>query len=123
MVRDFTYIDDIVEGVIRVIDSAPRGDPQWDAERPDPARSRSPFRVYNIGNSAPVELLKYIEVLEGALGKKARLDLLPMQAGDVEVTVSDTTELEHNLGYRPNTPVAVGVARFVEWYKDYFRVG
>jgi UDP-glucuronate 4-epimerase len=122
MVRDFTYVDDIVEGVMRVIDQPARPDPAWNGETPDPGRSYSPYRVYNIGNNRPVELMRYIEVLEACLGRKAILDLLPMQPGDVPATVADTSELHAAVGFKPATPVEDGVARFVEWYSDYYGV-
>jgi UDP-glucuronate 4-epimerase len=121
MVRDFTYVDDIVEGVVRVIDRPAQGDAAWDAARPDPARSRAPYRIYNIGNNRPVKLMRYIEVLEQALGVKAQLEMLPMQAGDVQATMADVSELESATGYRPRVTVEVGVPRFVEWYKSYYR--
>lgn len=116
--RDFTYIDDIVEGVIRANDSVATPDPDWDAARPDPATSAAPFRIFNIGNSAPVRLMDYIAALEEALGKKAKLDLLPLQPGDVPDTFADTGELQAHVGYRPDTPVNEGVRRFVEWYRS-----
>src|SRR3954451_12498677 len=117
MIRDFTYIDDIVEGVMRVIFQPAKPDPKWDAERPDSARSSAPWRVYNIGNHQPVELMRYITVLEECLGKKARLDLQPMQPGDVPATYADTADLEAATGFRPTTPVETGVRRFVDWYR------
>jgi UDP-glucuronate 4-epimerase len=123
MVRDFTYIDDIVEGVVRVIDRPASADPRWDGASPDPSSSAAPWRIYNIGNSQPVELMRYIRALEAALGREARLELLPMQAGDVRATEADTSALESLTGYRPSTPVEVGVRRFVEWYLDYHRAG
>ncbi len=122
MVRDFTYIDDIVEGVIRVIDHPAKPNPAWTGDAPDSATSYAPWRVYNIGNSQPVELLRYIEVLEQCLGRKAIMDLLPMQPGDVPATTADVSELEGTLGYRPDTTVDTGIARFVEWYKHYYRI-
>ncbi len=122
MVRDFTYIDDIVEGMVRVIDRPAQPDPSWNGAAPDPARSKAPYRIYNIGNSRPVQLMRYIEVLERCLGKKAQVEMLPMQAGDVPATTADVTELESAVGYRPDTPVEVGVPRFVEWYKAYYGV-
>jgi UDP-glucuronate 4-epimerase len=122
MVRDFTYIDDIVEGVVRVIDRPAQPDPSWNASAPDPARSSAPYRIYNIGNNKPVQLMRYIEVLEKCLGKKAQLEMLPMQPGDVPATMADVSELESVVGYRPSTPVEVGVPRFVEWYKSYYGV-
>lgn len=120
MIRDFTYIDDIVEGVVRTIDRPARPDPCWSGERPDSATSYAPYRIYNIGNNRPIELMRYIEVLEQCLGKKAQLELLPMQPGDVPATYADTQDLERDVGFKPNTPIEVGVARFVEWYKGYY---
>lgn len=122
MVRDFTYIDDIVEGVVRVIDRPAAANAGWNSGAPDPATSAAPYRIYNIGNNRPVQLMRYIEVLEQCLGKKAMLDLLPMQDGDVPATVADVTRLEDDLGYRPETTVETGVQRFVEWYREYHRV-
>jgi len=118
--RDFTYIDDIVEGVIRTLDRVPGADPAYDALAPSPATSSAPFRVYNIGNHQPVELLRYIEVLEECLGRKAHKHLLPLQPGDVPDTCADVSALMRDTGYAPSTPVEVGVARFVEWYRDYY---
>jgi UDP-glucuronate 4-epimerase len=122
MIRDFTYIDDIVEGVVRVIDHPAAPNPEWSGDNPDSATSYAPWRVYNIGNSHPVQLMRYIEVLEQSIGKEAKLDLLPMQDGDVPATSADTTDLANDLGYKPDTPVEVGIPRFVEWYKDFYRV-
>lgn len=122
MIRDFTYIDDIIEGVVRATDSPAQPDPNWSGERPDPATSRAPYRVYNIGNNRPVELMRYISVLEDNLGKKAVLDMLPMQPGDVPATYADTTLLANDVGFRPDTPVEIGVAKFVEWYRTYYNV-
>ena len=120
--RDFTYIDDIVEGVIRTLDRVPSGDAQWTGETPDPATSKAPFRVYNIGNNTPVELLHYIRVLEDALGKKAELNLLPLQPGDVPDTEADVADLMQDVGFRPDTTVETGIAHFVAWYRDYYKV-
>ena len=120
MVRDFTYIDDIVEGVVRIIDRPPEPDPSWSGDSPDPATSYAPWRIYNIGNSRPVKLMRYIEVLEQCLGRKAKMELLPMQPGDVKATQADTTELRNAVGYAPSTPIEEGVARFVEWYLEYY---
>lgn len=120
MIRDFTYIDDIVEGVVRVIDNPPVGNPDWSGDAPDSATSYAPWRVFNIGNGRPVKLMRYIELIEETLGKKAILDLLPMQDGDVPSTVADTTELGKAVGYQPDTTVDYGVPRFVEWYCSYF---
>ena len=122
MQRDFTYVDDIVEGVVRVLAKPPAPDPTWSGDHPDPGTSRAPYRVYNIGNDRPVELLRYIEVLEQCLGKRARKNLLPMQPGDVPATRADVSDLARDVGYRPRTTVEEGVARFVEWYRAYYRV-
>jgi UDP-glucuronate 4-epimerase len=120
--RDFTYIDDIVEGVIRVLDRVPTGNPEWSGDAPDAASSRAPFRIYNIGNNDPVELMEYISVLERNLGRKAQMNLLPLQPGDVPDTYADVSDLARDTGWHPNTPVAVGVARFVAWYRDFYGV-
>jgi UDP-glucuronate 4-epimerase len=122
MVRDFTYVDDIVEGVIRVIDRPARPEPAWTAAAPNPSSSNAPYRLYNIGNNRPVKLMRYIKVLEQCLGKEAKLDLLPLQAGDVPETIADVTRLEAAVGFKPDTPIEVGIARFVEWYRSYYRV-
>lgn len=119
--RSFTYIDDIVEGVVRVLDVVPSPDPAWTGRTPDPASSGvAPYRIYNIGNEQPVELLRYIEVLEHCLGKKAKLTLLPLQAGDVPDTEADVSDLVSNVGYRPVVPVEDGIARFVDWYRAFY---
>lgn len=119
MIRDFTYIDDIVEGVIRVIDRPASPNSGWSGEAPDPATSYAPYRIYNIGNNQPVELMRYIEVLEESLGKKAKLEMLPMQDGDVPATYANTENLENDVGFRPRTSVEHGIAKFVEWYRSY----
>lgn len=119
--RDFTYVDDIVEGVIRALDRPAAPDPAWDAMAPDPATSNAPYRIYNIGNNNPVKLTEYIEALEVALGRPAERELLPLQAGDVPDTFADVSDLERELGYRPTTSVREGVARFVEWYRAYHK--
>jgi len=121
MVRDFTYVDDIVEGVIRTMDQPAAPSAGWSGERPDPATSYAPWRIFNIGNNNPVKLMHYIEVLEQCLGKKARLELLPMQAGDVPATFADVGELQHAVGYKPQTPIEVGVRRFADWYLAYYK--
>ena len=121
--RDFTYIDDLVEGVMRVIDAVARPNPAWSGESPDPGTSRAPYRLYNIGNNHPVNLLRFIEVLEGCLGRVAEKKLLPMQPGDVPDTYADVKDLVDDVAYRPATPVEVGVERFVNWYRDYYQVG
>ena len=120
--RDFTYVDDIVEGVIRTLDKVATANPDWNGADPDPATSTAPYRIYNIGSNRPVELLRYIEVLEENLGRKAELNLLPLQPGDVPDTYADVDALVQDTGYSPSTTVEVGVARFVEWYRDYYRV-
>jgi UDP-glucuronate 4-epimerase len=122
MVRDFTYIDDIVEGVVRVADKPATPNSAWTALAPDPATSNAPYRVFNIGNSQPTPLMAYIEALEKALGVSAVKNYLPMQAGDVPVTSADTEELGRWVGFRPKTPVETGVQRFVDWYRAYYRV-
>ncbi|HZJ81306.1 MAG TPA: NAD-dependent epimerase/dehydratase family protein, partial [Guyparkeria sp.] len=118
--RDFTYIDDIVEGVIRTLDQVAEPNLDWNSASPDPGTSSAPWRVYNIGSHRPVELLRYIELIEEATGKKAELNLLPMQPGDVPDTYADVDDLKAAVGYAPSTPVEQGVARFVEWYRDYY---
>ena len=120
--RDFTYIDDIVEGVIRTLDHVPGPDPNYDPRAPNPATSEAPYRVYNIGNNAPVQLLDYIEVLEQALGRKAQRRLLPLQPGDVPDTFADVSALQRDVGYAPSTPIQTGIARFVQWYRAYYKV-
>ena len=122
MERDFTYIDDIVEGVCRVIFKVPEADPEWSGLVPDPATSYCPYRVYNIGNNNKEQLLRYIEVLEDCLGVKAQKKLLDMQPGDVPATFADVDDLVRDLDYRPGTTLEFGVARFVDWYKDYFNL-
>jgi UDP-glucuronate 4-epimerase len=120
--RDFTYVDDIVEGITRVLDRPAQPNPEWRGDAPDPASSTAPYRLYNIGNQQPVELLYLIELLEEALGRKARMNLLPMQPGDVEDTVADVAALERDFGFAPATPIEEGVARFIAWYREYHGV-
>jgi len=122
MVRDFTFVDDIAEGVVRVLDRPATADPAFDAANPDPARSNAPYRVFNIGNNDPVELMSFIEAIEDALGKTARKNFMPLQDGDVPVTFADVSELAAWTGFKPGTPVRVGVGRFVDWYRSYFKV-
>ena len=122
MRRDFTYVDDIVEGVIRVTDKIPAGNKNWSGDRPDPATSKAPYRIYNIGNHEPVELLHFIEVLEKALGQKAQKDFLSIQPGDVPTTYADVEALEKDVDFRPNTPIEEGIQRFVTWYRDYYKI-
>jgi UDP-glucuronate 4-epimerase len=119
MRRDFTYIDDIVEGVVRVCDRAPAPNPAWSGEAPDPATSNARYALYNIGNNQCVELLHMIELLEKALGRPAEKRLLPMQPGDVPATYADVDDLARDVGFRPATPIADGIQRFVEWYREY----
>jgi UDP-glucuronate 4-epimerase len=123
MIRDFTYVDDIVEGVVRVIDRPAAPDPEWRSDQPDPATSRAPYRVFNIGNNSPVNLMHYIEVLERCLNRKAVMQMLPMQPGDVQATAADVSTLERAVDFRPRTSVEDGVARFVAWYRDFYKVG
>jgi UDP-glucuronate 4-epimerase len=118
--RDFTYVDDIVEGVIRVLDKPATSNPNWSSAAPDPASSTAPWRVYNIGNNQPVDLLVYIAALEKALAVKATMEMLPLQAGDVPDTYADVDDLVREFGYKPATPVAEGIARFVAWYRGYY---
>jgi len=120
--RDFTYVDDIVEGIIRTLDNIATGDPDFDPMQPDPASSSAPYRVYNIGNNQPVELERYIDVLESCLNKKAEKNLLPLQAGDVPDTFADVSDLVRDVDYKPDTSVEEGVRRFVEWYREYYNV-
>ena len=119
--RDFTYIDDIVEGVIRALDRPPAPNRDWSGETPDAATSYAPYRLYNIGNNQPVELMYFIEVLEECLGRKALKNFLPLQQGDVPATYADIDDLSRDVGFRPDTPIETGIARFVAWYRDYYR--
>ena len=121
--RDFTYIDDIVEGVVRAMDRIATPNPNWNGDDPDPATSKAPYRLYNIGNNRPVELMKYIECIESCLGKKAKKNLLPLQLGDVPDTYADVDDLVRDVGYKPATPVEEGVRKFVEWYLEYYGKG
>jgi UDP-glucuronate 4-epimerase len=118
--RDFTYVDDIVKGVVAAVDHVARPDPKWNSDAPDPSTSRAPYKIYNIGNEQPVTLMRYIDVLEQCLGKKAQRNLLPMQLGDVPDTWADVSALEQDVGYRPSTNLEQGVKRFVEWYLEYY---
>ena len=120
--RDFTYIDDIVEGVVRVIDNVAAPNPDWSGDTPDSASSKGPYRLYNIGNNQPVELMHYIEVLEDCLGKKAEKNMLPLQPGDVPATYADVSDLVSAVGYKPDMSVEQGVANFVDWYRDFYQV-
>jgi UDP-glucuronate 4-epimerase len=120
MRRDFTYIDDIVEGVVRVLDRPAKPDPAWSPEHPDPATSQAPYRIYNIGNHTPVELDRFIGLLETALGKKAIRNLLPLQPGEVEATCADVSDLLRDVGFEPATPLETGLERFVAWYREFY---
>jgi UDP-glucuronate 4-epimerase len=120
--RDFTYIDDIVEGVIRVVDRVATPDPDWSGDTPDSATSLAPYRLYNIGNNNSIEITRYIEVIEECLGRVAEKKLLPMQPGDVPCSFANVDELVRDFDYRPTTPIEVGVSRFVDWYRSYYGV-
>jgi UDP-glucuronate 4-epimerase len=121
--RDFTFVEDIAEGVVRACDRVATPNAEWSGDNPDPATSSAPFRIYNIGNNAPVDLIRYIEVLEDCLGKKAVKNMLPLQAGDVPDTFADVEDLVRDVGYKPATPVEVGIRRFVDWYLEYYKTG
>jgi UDP-glucuronate 4-epimerase len=122
MQRDFTYVDDIVEGVVRALDRPASPDAAWSGDHPDPSSSSAPYRLYNIGNHQPVDLMRFIDVLEQALGKKAEKKMLPLQAGDVPATYADVADLTRDVGFKPATPIEVGIRRFVEWYRGYYKV-
>ena len=121
MKRDFTYVDDIVEGIIRTLDHPATPNPAWTGEQPDPGTSSAPARVYNIGNHQPVELLHFIEVLEDALGKKAEKKFMPLQPGDVPATYADIDDLANDVGFKPATPIEIGIPRFVNWYREFYK--
>jgi UDP-glucuronate 4-epimerase len=123
MRRDFTYIDDIVEGVVRLIDRPAVPDPKWSGDSPDASSSQAPYRLYNIGNHSPVELLRLVEILEECLGRAAIRDLMPMQPGDVPETYADVSDLAKDVGFSPSTPIEIGVSKFVEWYRSYYETG
>lgn len=120
--RDFTYVEDIVEGVVRATDRVATASANWDSAHPDPATARFPYRLYNIGSNSPVNLLRYIEVLEECLGRKAEKKMLPLQLGDVPDTYADVTDLIADVGYKPDTPIEVGVRNFVEWFREYYKL-
>jgi UDP-glucuronate 4-epimerase len=120
--RDFTYIDDVIEGTVRALDQIPSADPNWSGDRPDPATSSAPYRLYNIGNHTPVALLDFIATIEQTVGKPAKKNMLPMQPGDVPSTYADVTELKAVTGFEPKTPLKEGIKRFVAWYRDYYKV-
>jgi UDP-glucuronate 4-epimerase len=119
--RDFTYVGDIVEGVIRTMDNTATKNESWDPANPDPGTSMAPYRIYNIGNQQPVELMRYIEVIEDCLGKKAEKNLLPLQAGDVPDTYADASDLVADVGYKPSTTIETGVKNFVDWYLEFYK--
>lgn len=120
--RDFTYIDDVVDGVVRVVDRVPEPDANWSGQDPDPATSAAPYRLYNIGNHSPVQLLDFIALIEQAVGQEANKNLLPLQPGDVPETYADITGLAEDFGFKPSTPIGEGIERFVAWYRDYYQV-
>lgn len=122
MKRDFTYIDDIVEGVKRVIDNPPVGNPNWTGKKPDPSSSKAPYKIYNIGNNNPVRLMDFIEAIEKALGKEAKKNMMPLQPGDVPATFADVIDLVEDLGYRPSTSIFKGISNFVSWYRKFYQV-
>lgn len=122
MERDFTYIDDIVEGVVRVMDNPPTANEDWDKSNPDPGTSYAPFKVYNIGNNEPVQLMKFIETIEKKLGKEAKKEFLPLQAGDVPKTYADVDDLIKDVGFKPETSIDEGIEKFVEWYEEYYNI-
>ena len=121
MLRDFTYIDDIVEGVVRVMEKPPEPNPKWDAARPDPGTSYAPYKIYNIGNNSPVNLMEFIQILENAIGIKAKKKFIDMQPGDVVATYADIDDLTKDVGFKPSTLLETGINNFVQWYKDYYR--
>lgn len=121
MRRDFTYVDDIVEGIIRVINKIPQPNPNWSGDTPDPGTSQAPYKIYNIGNNQPIELMQMIKVLEDCLGIKAKKNMMPMQPGDVPMTYANVDDLAEDVGFKPNTSIEVGIQNFVNWYKDYFQ--
>ncbi|MCR2045374.1 NAD-dependent epimerase [Anaerosalibacter massiliensis] len=122
MERDFTYIDDIIEGVVRVMDNPPKANEDWDRLNPDPGTSYAPFKVYNIGNNKPVQLMEFIETIEKKLGKEAKKEFLPLQAGDVPKTYADVDDLINDVGFKPDTSIDKGIGKFVEWYKKYYNI-
>ena len=120
--RDFTYIDDIVNGIMKTLDCPPKGNDNWNSMQPDPATSKAPWCIYNIGNNNPIQLMDYIDVLEKILGKKAKINYLPLQPGDVKDTYSNTNNLMKDFNYKPSTAVIDGVTNFVNWYKNYYKI-
>lgn len=122
MLRDFTYIDDIVEGVVRIVEITPKANPDWDEKNPDPATSPAPYRIYNIGNQHPTKLMDYINCIEKAIGREARKNYLPMQAGDVYQTYADSSALAEATEFKPDTPLQEGIDRTVQWFREYFKI-
>jgi len=122
MLRDFTYIDDIVEGVVRVIDNIPTPNPQWNGKNPDPHSSKAPYKIYNIGNNNPVKLMDFIEAIEKEVGKTAQKNMLPLQPGDVPATYANVDDLVSELDYKPNTSIQTGIKNFVKWYREFFAI-
>ncbi|MEA2011468.1 MAG: NAD-dependent epimerase [Verrucomicrobiota bacterium] len=122
MKRDFTYVDDIVEGVVRIIDSVPVENPNWNPQNPDTATSTAPYKIYNIGNSSPVQLMEFVEAIENSLGRKAEKKLLPLQPGDIKATYADVSDLIEDFNYKPDTSIEAGVKRFVDWYKKFYNI-
>jgi UDP-glucuronate 4-epimerase len=122
MRRDFTYIDDVSQAVVRLLDRSPQGDPNWRSDAPDPATSGSPWRIYNIGNNKPEDLMRVVSILEAEFGRSGVKELLPMQPGDVEATYADVSDLERDIGFRPATSIEEGIARFAKWYRDYHKI-
>jgi UDP-glucuronate 4-epimerase len=120
MMRDFTYIDDIVEGIHRVIQNPPQGNSKWDGKNPDPGSSKAPYKIYNIGNDDPVKLLDFIEAIEKKLNKKAIKNMMPLQPGDVPASHADVTDLIADMGYKPETPIQEGINRFIDWYLEFY---
>jgi UDP-glucuronate 4-epimerase len=122
MQRDFTYIDDIIEGLIKVMNKIPQPNANWSQKNPDPGTSKAPYKIYNLGNNNPVELLHFIEVIESCLGIKAKKNLLPMQPGDVPITYADVDDLIKDVGFKPDTPIEVGIKNFIDWYRNYYQL-
>ncbi len=122
MQRDFTYVDDIVEGIVRVAHKPPTGNPDWSGKNPDPGTSRAPYQIYNIGNNSPVKLMDFIKAIETATGIKADKEYKPMQAGDVPATYADVSDLVRDIDYKPATSIQDGVNKFVTWYRDYYKM-
>ena len=122
MIREFTYIDDIVDGITKALDNPAKSNPNWNSNQPDPATSKAPWCIYNIGNNNPVQLMNYINAIEKTLGKKAKINFLPLQPGDVPDTYANVKNLENKFKYKPTTSVVQGVSSFVKWYKDYYNI-